>query len=82
MQTQYRRKGRMKIPTPLADAAYQVVMARHKIELKSDLKALYTLLDRLMLNGVSERELMDVLRHDHWESKLAKRKDELPPWVA
>ena len=68
----------MKLSKPIMDQAYKVIVTRHKTENKSDLSAIYKTITRLMKSGVSERELMEVLQHDHCESKLAKREAELP----
>lgn len=61
----------------LAKLATHIVRERHKDEARAEAHQLRRTLERLIERGVSDSELLSVLKHDHWENRLALRMADL-----
>lgn len=51
----------------------KLVHERHQVEAQIETRLLRQTIERLLQKGVGVAEVLTVLGHDHWESRLAKQ---------
>jgi hypothetical protein len=57
----------------LAGMATRKVHERHQEEAKVEAHQLRKALERLLVRGIGESELLAALNHDHWQNRIALR---------
>lgn len=57
----------------LAGLATKLVHERHQDEAKVEAHQLRKTLERLLMRGIGETELLAAMNHEHWQNRIALR---------